>query len=176
MENESSTTFNLDKKKLRSLLKIGLEKSGAKSTSRDREKAQIWHDVLSRYLPIDESQLEMLPDILADFSQTLGLLKGEKLSIYLRDRKTDLSTIENVKHYAKILSRKSKSDKEHAAANTLYYAAIAHALLYHKTKITELSYAQLAKAFDKLHKLDWIKNYYTQLFTLAWKYCQKKQG
>ena len=176
MANESSTTFNLDKKKLRSLLKIGLEESGSKSKGRDREKTQIWRNMLSMYLPMDESQLEMLPDILADFSQTLGLLKGEKLSKYLRNRKTDLSIIEHIKQYAKSLSRKSKSDKEHTAANTLYYAAIAHALLYHKTKITKFSYAQMAKAFDKLRKLDWIKNYYTQLFTLAWKYCQEKQG
>ncbi|MBL7187679.1 MAG: hypothetical protein ISS70_15260 [Phycisphaerae bacterium] len=171
---KNSTAFNLDKKKLRRLLKIGLKSPGAQPRVPDQKKAQLWRDTLSKHPPMDESQIEKLPEILADFCQTLGLLTGDKLEEWLRNQETDLSVIENIKQYAKTLSRKSRTDEEHVIANTLYYTAIAHALLYHKTKITEYSYAELTKAFDKLRKVVWIEDRYILLFTQAWEHCRKK--
>lgn len=170
------TTFNLDKKKLKRLLKIGLKNPGAKLRPPDQKKAQLWRDILSKHLPMDKSQIEKLPEILADFCQTIGLLTGDKLGECLRNKNTDLSVIENIKQYAKALSRKSRTEEEHIIANTLYYSTIAHALLYHNTKITEYSYPELTKAFDKLRKIDWIEGHFAQLFTRAFKYCQGKKN
>ena len=172
---KNSTTFNLDKKKLRRLLKIGLTNQGAQPKPPSHKKAQLWRDILTKHLPIDESQIERLPEILTDFCQTLGLLTGTKIGECLQNQGTDLSIIEDIKQYAKALSRKNQTDEEHIIANTLYYSAIAHALLYHKTKITEYSYAELTKAFDKLRKVDWMEDYFILLFTKAWKYCLSRQ-
>ena len=172
---KNSTTFNLDKKKLRRLLKIGLKSPGAESRFPDQKKTQLWRDILDKHLPIDESQIEKLPEVLADFCQTLGLLTGDKLGECLRNQDTELSVIENIKQYAKVLSRKSRTDEEHIIAKTLYYSAIAHALLNQKTKITEYSYAELTKAFDRLRKVDWMEDYFILLFAKAWKHCLTRE-
>ena len=170
---KNSTTFDLDKKKLRRLLKIGLKSPGSKGKNPEQRKSRLWHDILGKHLPMDESQMEKLPEILADFCQTLDLLTGDTLGECLRNQDTDLFVIENIKQYAKSLSRKNRTDEEHIIANTLYYSAIAYALLYHKKKITEYSFAELTKAFDKLRKIDWIGGYFARLFTKAYKYCQR---
>ena len=176
MMKESSTTLSLDKRKLRRLLKMGLKDPATESISAKQKEAQLWRGLLSRPLPLDRAQLEMLPGILADFCQTLGLLAGDKLGEHLRNPKTELSVIDNIKQYAKVLSRRSQSEEEHVTANTLYYAAIAHALLYHQTKITEFGYAELTKAFDRLRRIDWVEKDFTELFAKAYKRCQKTHG
>jgi len=153
---------------------MGLESPGTRSTHPEQEKTRLWQELLSKTLPLDDDRLELLPDILADFCQTLGLLTGEKLGQYLRNPEAELSVIDDIKQYAKDLSRGSQSDDEHMIANTLYYAAIAHALLCHDAKITRYSYAELANAFGRLSKIGWIEKHFAQLFARACKYCQKK--
>lgn len=172
---DSSSSFGLNKAKLRRLLKMGLKRPEVKSTDAEQKKARLWRNLLSKPFPKDSDQLDVLPDILADFCQTLGLVAGDKLGEYLRNPKADLSVIDNIKKYAKVLSRDSRSDDEHIIANTLYYAAIAHALLYHQRKITEFSYTELKKAFDKLRRIMWIEKHFTQLFVKAYELSKNEQ-
>ena len=172
---DRSTKFNLDKNKLRQLLKMGLKNPKTQSADPEQKMVRLWHELQSKPLPMDEERLELLPDILSDFCQTLGLLTGDRMGEYLRNPKTELSIVENIKQYAKTLSRTSRSDDEHIVANTLYYAAIAHALLYHETKITGYSYAELVQAFEKLRRMNWIEKHFVQLFTKACRYSKRKK-
>ena len=171
---QHSTTYILSKEKLRHLLKMGLRHPRSKSVTMENKQAQLWHNLLSRPLPLDKPQLETLPVVLADFCHTLGLLAGPSLQGLLQDPSTEVSVIENIKLYAKDLSRQSQSQQEHTSANTLYYAAIAHALLYHQRKITAFGYQDLGKAFSELQKLKWVDEKFRCLFKEACEYCNRK--
>ena len=81
-----------------------------------------------------------------------------------------------VKDYGKKLSRSSKSEAEHVTANTIYYAAIAGALFFHKKRITKFSYKDLGHSFSLIGKQKWIPEDLRELFKKASKYCLNKKG
>ncbi|MFC1765838.1 hypothetical protein ACFL6U_27645 [Planctomycetota bacterium] len=171
------TSYDLDKAKLVHLLKIGLKPKdkSAKPITLEQKAADRWQGLLACPLPLENPQGEILPGVLADFCQTHGLLAGESLGNLLQNPQTELATIEVIKAYAKIRSRQSQSEADHLVANALYYAALAHALLYHQQRITNFSYLDLANSFDHLSKTEWVGQNYTRLFEKAYHYCLEKQ-
>ena len=78
------------------------------------------------------------------------------------------------KDYGRKLSAGTKSDAEHHTANTIYYVAIAHALVYHDLKITQYSYKDLQQSLSQLSEEDWIPQSLRDFFTKAFEYCGSK--
>jgi hypothetical protein len=82
--------------------------------------------------------------------------------------------IKKIKEHGKSLSQSTKVDVEHDIANAIYYAAIAHALIYHDFKITKFSYKELEKALSFFAQTDWVSTDLLELFAKAVKYCQDR--
>jgi hypothetical protein len=79
-----------------------------------------------------------------------------------------------IKDYCRELSSQVESEAEHHVYNTIYYAAIAHALAYHDIKITNFSYENLSNSFRRLLQEDWIPDNLIDLFKKVVKICEVK--
>ena len=167
------TTFGVSPKEVVELLKIGLDVSSAPSEI-DQQKADLLSDRLNDTLPLYYSTKQKTDSRLKRLGQTIAALAGEPIGKLLQDPKTDISIIRMTKDFGRKLSASVKSEAEHHTANTIYYAAIAHALVYHNLKITKYSYKDLQESFFQLSKEDWIPKNLRNLFTKASAYCEAK--
>lgn len=172
---KGTTTFGLDPGRVQSLFDIGrdVQKPDGKPGPKQR-KAEMLRSRLSEPLPLDESQLGMLPAVLGQLCHTIGLLAGETILALLQAPSTDISLIERIKRYGKELSARAESKAEHEVATTIYYAAIAGALAYHDLRITKFSYKKLETFFSRLTKEKWISKDLSALFKVAHKCCKDK--
>ena len=102
------------------------------------------------------------------------MLSGDRVGKLLQDSKTELALIRTIKDHGRRVSSNVRSEAEHQAGNTVYFAAIAHALVFHGIRITTLSYADLQKSFDSLTQQDWIPRWLIELFGRASTACKTK--
>lgn len=170
MKKEPST-FGLSLKKVVKLLNIGADMRQTQDNI-EQQKADLLSDRLSETLPLYYSTEQKPASKLRRLGQTIAALAGEPIGKLLQAPKTDIAIIKMTKDYARRLSASAKSEAEHHAANTIYYAAIAHALVRHDLKITKLSYQDLLESFCQLSKEDWIPKNLCELFAGASEYCK----
>jgi hypothetical protein len=174
MEKET-TSFGLEPEQVQRLFNIGRDtKKHDKEKSSNQGKADILHLRLSQSLPLDKSQIDVLPAILGNLCHTIGLLAGETILSLLQNPSTDISLIERIKQYGKDLSNRAESKAENEVATAIYYAAIAHALAFHDLRITRFSYKRLETSFSRLVKEKWISKDLSVLFKIASKCCKEK--
>ena len=173
--DKKSTTFGLNGEKLVRLLKIG---SGAnqpeEEVDQEQKRAELLRDWLTAALPLDEVLIESLPAILRRLCQEVQPLAGKPFGSMLQDPKADIAAIKKIKDYSKKLVTSAKSEAEHDAATTIYYAAIANALVFHNQRITKFSYRSLADSFSALTQSSWLTSELTQLLKKAYEVCEKK--
>ena len=167
------TTFGLSMKKVVKLLNIGSDVSSTPAEI-DQQKADLLSDRLSDTLPLYYSTNQKPSTKLKRLGKTIAALSGEPIGKLLEDSKTDISIIRMTKDYGRKLSTNYKSEAEHHTANTIYYAAIAHALVYHDRKITKYSNEDLQKSFCQLSKEGWIPKNLRDLFTKASEYSKER--
>ena len=172
---KESTAIGVKPEQLQRLFHIGRDtKKPEKKMSDKQKKAEMLRRWLSHTLPLDKSQADMLPDLLGQLCHTMGVLAGETIFSLLRSPSTDVVLIERIKQYGKELSSRAESKAEHEAATALYYAAIAHAMVFHDERITRFSYKKLQNSFSRLAKEKWISKELSVLFKIAGKYCKEK--
>ena len=140
----------------------------------EKQKAQLLHDLLEEVLPADPVVLESLPTIVKHMYRELLPLAGESLGNLLRDPATEVATLEKIKEYGKRMAGLAESEIEQETAGTIYYAAIAGALVYHDCKITGYTYIELVRYFSSLIENEWIVPEMIQLFKKAREICNKK--
>ena len=138
----------------------------------EQQKADLLSDRLGDTLPLYYSTEQKPASKLRRLGQTIAALAGEPVGKLLQDPKTDITIIRMTKDYGRKLSATAKSEAEHHAANTIYYAAIAHALVYHDLKITKYLYEDLQQSFCQLSKEGWIPDNLRDLFAKASEYCK----
>ena len=165
------TTFGVSLKKVVKLLNIGSD-VGSTPGEIDQQKADMLSDRLSDTLPLYYSTNQKPASKLRRLGQTIAALAGEPIGRLLQDPKTDITIIRMTKDYGRKLSASAKSEAEHHTANTVYYAAIAHALVCLDLKITKYSYKDLLESFFQLSKEDWIPKDLRDLFTKASECCK----
>lgn len=172
---EETTAQGMNPEQLHRLFNIGRDTGNSNDgISRNQRKTELLYRSLSHTLPLDKSQLDMLPSTLSQLFHSIGLLAGETITELLSNPHTDISSIERMKRYSKELSSRAKSKIENEVATTIYYAAIAHALAYHNIKITRFSFKKLEASFTRLVKEKWIPKSLKALFKIAAKYCKEK--
>ena len=172
---KETSTFGLSSKKLVNLLKIA-EETGQPKGQVDQQckKTELLHDYLAHTLAVYRYAGEELPDKQSQLRNTINVLSGEPIGKLLQDPDTEISLIRMVKDYSSRFSKRAKSKTEHQVANTIYYAAIAHALLFHSRRITRYTYENLEKSFSKLAKEKWIPRNRANLFIKAVEICRQK--
>jgi len=169
MDRESST-FGLGSDRLAQLFGIGGDEPPAQSSASESDKkAELLHDILAEAVPLFDS-IQDKPD---DFKQTIDALSGESVGKLLLDPETNIALIRKIKDYARRLSGRAESQARRYVSNTIYYGAIANALVFHEVLITKFSKAELAESFQKLTNQQWIPEYLGCLFEEGLRRCQK---
>ena len=174
MDNESQE-FDLNRHQKSRLFSLGLgSKPREPSTDKVEQKTDMLYDVLTRTLPVDPSVVNSLPDIVRGLSSGLQSLAGPPIGDLLQDPTTDITTISRIKQYAKDSGTSTDSEDEKDVFLTVYYAAIASALVFHDDKITQHSFKDLEQFFHSFIQKDWVLDELIELFRKVQVYCQNK--
>lgn len=170
---KKSTTFGLTPEKISNLLKVCAESCGnGVDMETKQKKTELLQDRLSETLLTGSLKGSLLSKELTNLCYISGIAAGESIRNLLASPGTNIELIKRTKEHGKILSSSTNIDIEHDTANAIYYAAIAHALIYHNIKITKFSYKELEKAISFFTQTDWISTDLLNLFKNAVKYCQ----
>ena len=173
--DEKSKISNLTAQQKADLCHLGMsDEEKADGVETEENRAHLLLDVLAAKLPMDPKILSSLPTFLRTVGQDLRSVAGETLDNMLQDKQIGLPAIQKIRDYAKIIGKMSDAKYNHDVALAVYYAAIAHALIHHKKKITKYSYKELQISYAQLTTQDWIPQNLIQLFARAMKYCDEK--
>jgi hypothetical protein len=174
---EESTIHGINPEQLQRLFNIGRNMKKLDTIRDDsKQRADLLCHSLSQPLPLEKSQIDMFPSALGQLCHSLGLLAGGTISEMLSNPSTDITTIKRIKRWSKELSTQAKSTAENDVAIAIYYASIAHALIFHDQRITRFSYEKLESSFSCLLKEEWISKDLSVLLRTAGKYCKEKAG
>ena len=135
---DKQTTYGLNPKKIAELLGIGKEAVSTPISS-DQHKSDLISEKLNQTVPIYLPAEQGPSDELQHLRDTIAVLSGEPIRKLLQNPKTDIALVRVIKDYGRKLSDCSESEAEYHISNTIYYAAIAHALVFHDLKITNHS-------------------------------------
>jgi hypothetical protein len=171
----TTTTFGLKPEKLVTLLRLGSDSTeDGHKPDLEQQKADYLQSRLEEHLPFESSVKKSLPKVLTEFHDTLAATAHEPIGKFLLSPQTELDLIKRIKDYSKELSKSSASEVEHCIANTLYYAAIASALVLYGQRITRFTWEELDNSLGLLTKEKWISKNIIELFNKARQYCQEK--
>jgi len=167
---EESKDIELNAEQKTALLHLGLEADTAEPV----DKADMLYDILNSPLPLDGPAAEMLPVPLRNLSRRVRSIAGAPITELLTSSKTSISTIETIKVYAKNSGKSAEPEDLTEVWLSVYYAAIASALIFHDRKITEHSWDHLSEAFLSLSEKDWMQKELTELLKRAETHCGHK--
>jgi hypothetical protein len=167
-----STTFGLTPENISDLLKVCVESCGNDVDMENKQnKSELLQDRLSETLLTGSSKNSPLSKELTHLCYISGIAAGESIRSLLINPETDIELIKKIKEYGKNLYQDAKTDVAMDTANAIYYAAIAHALIYQDLKITKFSYEELEKAFSFFTQTDWVSTELLNLLTSAAQFC-----
>ena len=172
--DKKSTTFGMENKHLANLLGLGVEQSPSGEPSSHEIKADLLRTSLRGTLPLDSAVVEALPALLGRLREEVLPLEGKPLGEVLLNERTELGVLDKIKEHWKGRSTARCGEAAHAVGITIYFAAIASALLFHHTKITSYPYASLAESFKTMTERRWMAPELARHFSRARKLCRKK--
>ncbi|MEJ2702732.1 MAG: hypothetical protein P8Z79_09860 [Sedimentisphaerales bacterium] len=163
--------FDLTTPQKARLLRLAMEVPDSVSEGTD-QRSDLLYDFLKCPLPQEESLANFIPAPVKGFLETTGSFRGAPMADLLADPTTQVSIIERIKEYAKQSGMSVKSEGQTDVLLSVYYAAIAHALLFHDKKLSEHSYGHLISAFQALAEKEWVSLVLRQLFSKAHEHCR----
>jgi hypothetical protein len=140
----------------------------------DQNRAELLQDKLAQEFTVGAFNYGWITEKMSHLYTVPGLLPCDSINSILNNPQAGITLIKNLKEYAKKLSRFAKSKPEKDVANTIYYAAIAHALVFHATRITAFSYENLGHSFLVFCGKTWIPSNICNLFQRGHKKCIDK--
>jgi hypothetical protein len=102
-------------------------------------------------------------------------LPGRSVLEVLLDPKSTVNELEVIKAKNKSQTVAPLSEGQGAAATTLYYGAIASALVHHRKKITQGSYQKLEESLALLGEKTWMVEELRELLSQARRICQSRR-
>ena len=153
---------------------LGISFGSAEEDKADSEHmiAEMLEARLAGPLPGDAAALQEPPEAVVKRDSGTGQYSGVSLGDVLTAPETEFATIKQIRQYAKKATRGKSRETEHVAV-TIYYAAIANALLFHQARITSYSYSSLEVSFNRLIKKSWMPPRLRHLFVDAAGACQE---
>lgn len=140
------------------------------------EKSDSLNRLLAGPLPAQDAMVDSLPGIIQQVHKELLPHDGKPLAALLEDPATDLGVMRCIKTFTKQRAKLSGIEVDREAATVVYYAAIAHALVYGDKRITGLSYESLKESCAELVLNDWLDAGLIELFNRAIAVCSEKSG
>lgn len=171
--DEGTTTFGLSPKHMARLLGMGVEREEHCSQASAEMKAEVLRARFAGPLPFEATVIEMLPMSMGTLCQELLPQGGRSLKEVLLDEKTDLRVISKVKEYGRELA--GRAEPERSVGIALYYAAIASALLFHDTKLTNHPYGYLRDSFGAMDT-EWMPEDLAEHIEKAQRICGRRAG
>ncbi|HET6496043.1 MAG TPA: hypothetical protein VFH61_11855 [Thermoleophilia bacterium] len=169
--NSKDTTWGSDPERLAEM--VGM---GAGADCQDLRPDEAREDLLGRQLratlPLTQKEADELAVFVGEMRDRLPL-QGRALGEVLLDEETELGILSAIKEHGKVLSQSTDSEAERDVGLTIYFAAIAGAILFHDHRITSYSYAALADAFERLVHKRWMNPKLARHFAKARAKCRK---
>ena len=173
---EKKSTYGLRLDQMAGLFAMGTDDPDPAAERSDDETLR---DVLSELLTGTDPQKSLLRETLAmmvDGSpEDAAALAGRPLGEILLNPHSDMDLLAAVKEASKTLSCTLDSKTETALARTVYFAALASALVHHNTKITQNSYQTLAESLALLMAKRWMVPELVELFSRARRMCVSRR-
>jgi hypothetical protein len=162
---------------MESLFSLGAEEPDPADEKGDNEKMTgLLREQLMRALPERSLLFEALVMMMEQQGYDTGPLAGRPLGQVLVSSESDVGLLRAIKESSKTLSCTLDSEAETALATTIYYAALAGALVHHDKKITQNPYAKLDESFALLIGKKWMARELTALFSEARRICRSRRG
>lgn len=170
------STFGLKREQLAELFSLALDDGEtADAVCNDEKIADLLRDQFSAQMPKGSFPSDSILMMMGRMGLDVSSLGGKSLGDVLLDRQCDMDLLLAVKDCGKRLSRTLTAEAKKVIATTIYYAAIAGALLYHDKKITGYSYLELGKSLDKLIEKKWMTPELAEMLSLARDVCKDRQ-
>ena len=171
---DESSTFGLNRKKLAKLWKMG---KGLPPEQADvdegQRKAELLQHQLAESLPLETGMQHLLPEIITAICKKLKPFTGCSFKCLLLDPETDPMVLRAIKDLHKQRAESATSELEQEVSATIYYVAIASALVHHDIRITKFSYKDLRQSFAELRENNWLLSDLRNLFSRADDECIK---
>jgi hypothetical protein len=138
-------------------------------------------DRLAEPLPLDPTVAHTLPESLSHVLEQFSPLTGCSIGGLLLDPDTDPAVVWQIKDRYREKAQSGPSEPERQVATAIYYAAIAHALLFHENslflenRITTFSYKELDGHFSQLLNIRWLTPELIGLFKRAHAICCERR-
>jgi hypothetical protein len=172
---QKRSTYGLRLDQLAGLFSLGID-CPVEGREGQQRMAAMLREHLTCALPAGPLLLDALVMMVGRLGYEARSLGGKTLVELLLDPRTDLGLLRAIKECCKRLSSSLESKAEAAIATTLYYAAMASALVYHDKKITQHSYDALDEACALLMDKPWMDRELAALFCRARGLCQRCGG
>jgi hypothetical protein len=174
---KKTSTFGLRLDQMQNLFSLGRSDPDPADEEGDNEKmAGLLREQLACALP----ECSLLFDALVMMMEQQGYdtqpLAGRPLRQVLSGPGSDIGLLRALKECSKTLSCTLDSEVEMALATTIYYAALAAALVHHHEKITQSSYEKLDESFALLIGKKWMVEELVGLFSHAQRICQSRRN
>jgi hypothetical protein len=169
--DSDSTTFGLSRVKIARIMQIGCERDVEQSPSVPEDAAGLLQDWLSQPFSYDHGLNIYASDLSQIPCQPPALLRTKTVGDVLGDQRTTTSVLKRLKALGKGLSAKEGDPARRDVGLTLYYGAIANALVFHGVRITRLSLAELRRSFALLAGKEWMPLGLRSLFQEACERC-----
>ena len=168
------STFGFRTESLAQLLATASESKGeGEQPSAVPAWRQFLEDRLDAPLALDPDVVDSVPALLGHPCGELLPLAGRPLGKTLTGAGTSLEALEALRDYGKALTLRWEEGPEYAVATTIYYAAIATALIFHAQKIASRPFADLGQMMGLLASTAWMTPSMVRLFAEARRLCQE---
>ena len=170
MDNE--LTSDATSRDLANLFLLGKREGSQDSELIELTAGSVLHEMLESPLSADAAFSGSVPAVLGRPCEELQPHEGRVLVDVLLDKAVELAVTKTLKDYARKLGHAGMPETTERATKTIYYAAIASALVFHQTKITQLSYEALDQGFALFEAKPWVIPEFKELFSRARDICQ----
>jgi hypothetical protein len=162
---------------MQNLFSLGTAKPDPSDEEGDNEKMA---DLLEEQLACALPERSLLFDALITMMEQQGYdtqpLAGKPLRQVLSDPASDIGLLRAIKECSKTLSCTLDSEVEMALATTIYYAALASALVHHDEIITQSSYEKLDGSLALLIGKKWMAEELVALLSQAQRICRIRRN
>jgi len=143
--------------------------------SEDQIKEVMFRDRLGRRLADEPDLQEALRSVSGQATGFAPPTLERSLRDLLLDPQSGTPVLQAIKDHTKRLSATVTSGSQTLITTTIYYAAIAAALVHHGERITKYSWEKLTERFSLLAQRMWIDGDIRGLFAQAVECCREKQ-
>jgi hypothetical protein len=173
----TKSTYGLRIDQMKSLFFMGAKELDLTDERDDNERmASLLQEQLTRALPRGSLLLDALFMMLDRQGCDTRPLAGRSLGSVFLNPQTDVRLLEAIKDCSKELSCALDAEAERALATTLYFAALASALVHHGKKITQKACEKLDESFALLTAKKWMAQELVELFSNARSICAAEKS